>query len=98
MGGRNTARFEKTLRRHGFSIGRSQFAQKRGTMIKISFAGVWVHDQDEALAFYTEKLGWELRADVTLPELGGYRWLTVGPPNQPEISVLLNAIPGPPVV
>jgi catechol 2,3-dioxygenase-like lactoylglutathione lyase family enzyme len=67
-------------------------------MIKISFAGVWVHDQDDALAFYTEKLGWELRADVTLPELGGYRWLTVGPPNQPEISVLLNAIPGPPVV
>ena len=67
-------------------------------MIKISFAGIWVHDQDEALAFYTEKLGWELRADVTLPELGGYRWLTVGPPNQPEVSVLLNAVPGPPVV
>jgi catechol 2,3-dioxygenase-like lactoylglutathione lyase family enzyme len=67
-------------------------------MIKISFAGVWVHDQDEALAFYTEKLGWEVRADVTLPELGNYRWLTVGPPNQPDISVLLNAIPGPPVL
>ena len=57
-------------------------------MIKISFAGVWVHDQDEALAFYTEKLGWELRADVTLPELGGYRWLTVGPPDQPDVSLL----------
>ena len=67
-------------------------------MIKISFAGVWVHDQDEALAFYTEKLGWEVRADVTLPELGNYRWLTVGPPAQPDVSVLLNAIPGPPVV
>jgi catechol 2,3-dioxygenase-like lactoylglutathione lyase family enzyme len=67
-------------------------------MIKISFAGVWVHDQDEALAFYTEKLGWELRADVTLPELGGYRWLTVGPPSQPDVSVLLNAVPAPPVV
>jgi catechol 2,3-dioxygenase-like lactoylglutathione lyase family enzyme len=66
-------------------------------MIRIAFAGVWVHDQDEALAFYTEKLGWELRADVTLPEFN-YRWLTVGPPNQPEISVLLNAIPGPPVL
>jgi len=59
---------------------------------------VWVHDQDEALAFYTEKLGWELRADVTLPEFGNYRWLTVGPPNQPDVSVLLNAIPGPPVM
>ena len=67
-------------------------------MIKISFAGVWVHDQEEALAFYTEKLGWEVRADVTLPELGNYRWLTVGPPDQPDISVLLNAIPGPPVL
>jgi catechol 2,3-dioxygenase-like lactoylglutathione lyase family enzyme len=67
-------------------------------MIKISFAGVWVHDQDEALAFYTEKLGWEVRADVTLPELGNYRWLTVGPPAQEDVSVLLNAIPGPPVV
>ena len=67
-------------------------------MIKIAFAGVWVHDQDEALAFYTDKLGWELRADVALPELGNYRWLTVGPPNQPDLSVLLNAIPGPPVM
>jgi catechol 2,3-dioxygenase-like lactoylglutathione lyase family enzyme len=67
-------------------------------MIRIAFAGVWVHDQDEALAFYTEKLGWEVRADVTLPELGGYRWLTVAPPGQPDISVVLNAVPGPPVM
>src|SRR4029077_17883913 len=67
-------------------------------MIKIGFSGVRVHHQHEALAFYTEKLGWELRADVTLTELGGYRWLTVGPPGQTEISVLLNAIPGPPVL
>jgi catechol 2,3-dioxygenase-like lactoylglutathione lyase family enzyme len=67
-------------------------------MIKIGFAGVWVHDQDEALRFYTGKLGWELRADVTLPELGGYRWLTVGPPGQTDVSLLLNAIPGPPVL
>jgi catechol 2,3-dioxygenase-like lactoylglutathione lyase family enzyme len=67
-------------------------------MINIAFAGVWVQDQDEALAFYTEKLGWELRADVTLPELGNYRWLTVGPPGQPDVSVVLNAVPGPPVM
>ena len=67
-------------------------------MINIAYSGVWVHDQDEALAFYTENLGWELRADVTLPEFGNYRWLTVGPPNQPDVSVLLNAIPGPPVM
>jgi len=67
-------------------------------MIKIAFAGVWVHDQDEALAFYTEKLGWEVRADVTVPELGNYRWLTVGPVGQPDVSVVLNAVPGPPVM
>jgi len=67
-------------------------------MINIAFAGVWVQDQDEALAFYTEKLGWELRADVTVPELGNYRWLTVGPPGQPDVSVVLNAVPGPPVM
>jgi predicted enzyme related to lactoylglutathione lyase len=67
-------------------------------MIKIAFAGVWVHDQDEALAFYTEKLGWEVRADVTVAELGNFRWLTVGPAGQPEVAVVLNAVPGPPVM
>ena len=66
-------------------------------MMRISFAGVWVHDQDEALAFYTEKLGLELRDDVTVPEMGNFRWLTVGPVGQPDIAVVLMAIPGPPV-
>ena len=67
-------------------------------MIKIGTAQLWVHDQDEALAFYTQKLGWELRADVTLPEMGDFRWLTVGPASQPDIAVVLMAIPGPPVM
>jgi uncharacterized glyoxalase superfamily protein PhnB len=67
-------------------------------MIKISTAQLWVHDQDEALAFYTQKLGWEVRSDVTLPEMGDFRWLTVGPTNQPDIAVVLMAIPGPPVM
>jgi predicted enzyme related to lactoylglutathione lyase len=58
---------------------------------------VWVHDQDEALAFYTEKLGLELRDDVTVPELGNFRWLTVGVPGQPDVAVTLMAVPGPPV-
>jgi uncharacterized glyoxalase superfamily protein PhnB len=57
-----------------------------------------VHDQDEALAFYTDKLGWEVRSDVTVPELGNFRWLTVGPPAQADIAVVLMAIPGPPVM
>ena len=40
----------------------------------------------------------ELRHDVTLPEMGNFRWLTVGPPNQPDIAIVLMAIPGPPVM
>jgi predicted enzyme related to lactoylglutathione lyase len=67
-------------------------------MIKISTAQLWVHDQDEALAFYTQKLGMEVRSDVTLPEMGDFRWLTVSPPSQPDMAIVLMAIPGPPVM
>jgi uncharacterized glyoxalase superfamily protein PhnB len=67
-------------------------------MIKIATAQVWVHDQEEALAFYTQKLGFEVRTDATLPEMGNFRWLTVGPPGQPEVDIVLMAIPGPPVM
>ncbi len=67
-------------------------------MIKIANAQLWVHDQDEALAFYTQKLGFEVRADVTLPEMGNFRWLTVRPAGQDEVSIVLMAIPGPPVM
>ena len=58
---------------------------------------VWVHDQDEALAFYTEKLGLELREDATVPEMGNFRWLSVGVPGQDDVSIVLMAVPGPPV-
>jgi len=67
-------------------------------MIRINYALLWVHDQDEALAFYTNKLGWEVRADVTVAEMGNYRWLTVGPAGQPDVAIVLNAIPCPPVI
>lgn len=63
----------------------------------LSYVNVWVHDQDEALAFYTEKLGFELREDVTVPELGNFRWLTVGVPGQAEVALTLMPVPGPPV-
>jgi catechol 2,3-dioxygenase-like lactoylglutathione lyase family enzyme len=66
-------------------------------MLKIANAQLWVHDQDAAHDYYTQKLGFEVRADVTLPELGDFRWLTVGPVGQPDVSVALMAIPGPPV-
>jgi predicted enzyme related to lactoylglutathione lyase len=67
-------------------------------MIRIANAQLWVHDQDEALAFYTQKLGWEVRTDVTVNELGNFRWLTVGPAAQPDVAVVLMAIPGPPIM
>ena len=67
-------------------------------MIRIANAQLWVHDQDEALAFYTEKLGFEGRSDATLPELGDFRWLTVSPAEQPDFAIVLMAIPGPPVM
>jgi catechol 2,3-dioxygenase-like lactoylglutathione lyase family enzyme len=65
-------------------------------LTKLTQVQVWVEDQDEALAFYTEKLGLELRDDVTVPEMGNFRWLTVGVPGQ-DVSIVLMAIPGPPV-
>jgi uncharacterized glyoxalase superfamily protein PhnB len=67
-------------------------------MFKISTSQLWVHDQEEALAFYTQKLGMEVRIDVTLAEMGNFRWLTVGPVGQPDIDIVLMAIPGPPVM
>ena len=67
-------------------------------MIKIANAHLWVNDQDEALEFYTQKLGMEVRIDVTMPELGNFRWLTVGPAGQPDVSIVLMGIPGPPVM
>jgi catechol 2,3-dioxygenase-like lactoylglutathione lyase family enzyme len=66
--------------------------------MKIANAQLWVHDQDEALAFYTEKLGMEVRTDVTMAEMGDFRWLTVSPPGQEDVAIVLMAIPGPPVM
>lgn len=64
----------------------------------VANAQLWVHDQNEALDFYVGQLGWEVRNDVTMPELGDFRWLTVSPAGQPDFSVVLMAIPGPPVM
>ena len=64
-------------------------------MLKIASAHLWVHDQDVALKYWTEKVGMEVRQDVSLPGLH-FRWLTVGPPGQDDVSIVLMAIPGPP--
>jgi uncharacterized glyoxalase superfamily protein PhnB len=66
--------------------------------MKIANAQIWVHDQEEALKFWTEKVGFEVRSDVTMPEMGDFRWLAVSPPGQEDVSVVLMAIPGEPVM
>lgn len=67
-------------------------------MIRIASTQLWVHDQDEALRFYTEKVGMEVRSDVTVPEMGNFRWLAVSPAGQPDVTVVLMAIPGAPLM
>ena len=62
-------------------------------MLRISTVNLWVHDQDAALEFWTVKVGFELRSDATFPELGAFRWLTVGPPGQPDVELVLMAVP-----
>ena len=61
---------------------------------KYSHTPVWVLDQDSAKRFYTEKLGFEVRTDMSID---GLRWLTVGPKGQPDFELIL-ANPSPPMV
>lgn len=61
---------------------------------KVSLVSVWVLDQDAALSFYTDVLGFEVREDIRLAE--DFRWLTVGHPSQPELQLHLTT-PGPPL-
>ena len=72
-------------------------ARNVGPMLKIASAHLWVHDQEVALKYWTDKVGMEVRQDVTLPEMG-FRWLTVGPPGQDDVSIVLMAVPGPPAM
>jgi len=67
-------------------------------MITVGNAQLWVHDQEAALDFYVHKVGFEVRMDATLAELGNFRWLTVGPASQPDFGIVLMAIPGPPMM
>lgn len=67
-------------------------------MFTIANAQLFVHDQDVALRFWTEQVGMEVRADISLPEMGNFRWLTVGPVGQPEIGIVLMPFPQPPMV
>ena len=60
----------------------------------IAVVGLYLRDQDEALAFYVEKLGFRVHTDV---KNGDYRWLTVQHPEQPSFQLGL-VTPGPPVL
>ena len=62
--------------------------------MRIPIVTVRVLDQQEAFDFYTEKLGFIPREDM---DLGAMRWLTVSPPDQPEIEILLERL-GPPMI
>jgi predicted enzyme related to lactoylglutathione lyase len=66
-------------------------------MIKIANTQFWVHDQDEALQFYTKTLGWEVRADVTM-EAWSFRWLCVAPASTDGAGLVLMPVPGPPML
>lgn len=60
----------------------------------VSHTTVYVLDQDSAKAFYTEKLGFEVRVDIAMGEVfegagAGFRWLTVGPKGQPDFQLIL---------
>lgn len=56
---------------------------------RMSHTTVYVLNQDEALEFYTNKLGFEVRTDA---RMGDFRWLTVGPKEQPELEIVLMEI------
>lgn len=60
----------------------------------VEVAGIYVRDQDEALAFYVDKLGFRVHTDV---RNGNYRWLTVQHPDQPLFQLGLFT-PGPPML
>jgi catechol 2,3-dioxygenase-like lactoylglutathione lyase family enzyme len=68
------------------------------TTVRVANAQLWVHDQEEALDFWTNKVGFEVRSDISMPELGDFRWLAVGAPGQEDFAIALLAIPGAPVM
>lgn len=57
---------------------------------KMSYTAIFVLDQDQALDFYVNKLGFELKMDDTLPN--GFRWLTVSPKGQSDLQIILMKV------
>lgn len=67
-------------------------------MKSIASTQLWVRDQDEAVEFWTSKVGFEIKVDATLPEMGGFRWVTVGPVGDSGTTIVLMGIPGEPMI
>lgn len=65
--------------------------------MRTAYSQLWVHDQDIAIDFFTKKLGFEIDDDVTIAEMGNFRWITVKRPDE-DTGISLMAIPGPPIV
>jgi uncharacterized glyoxalase superfamily protein PhnB len=66
--------------------------------MQLSTTQVWVRDQDEAVTFWTDQVGFEIKEDVTLPEMNNFRWVSVGPRGQEGTSIVLMEVPGQPVM
>ena len=57
-----------------------------------SHSTIYVIDQDEALEFYRDTLGFEVRTDLPMTEEGSIRWLTLSPKGQPDLEIILAPI------
>ncbi len=80
---------EKSLMGNTFDI-----RQERLMIQRLSHVSIYVLDQESALHFYRDKLGFTVKTDAKMD--GGFRWLTVSPPGQPDLEIILMAIqPGP---
>ena len=66
--------------------------------MRLATTQIWVRDQDEAVAFWIDQVGFEVKEDITVPELGFFRWVTVGPKDVDGTAIVLMAIPGEPVM
>ena len=61
---------------------------------RLSHVSIFVLDQDAAYDFYVDKLGFQVRMDAKMDN--GFRWLTLNPPAQPDLQVvLMPTLPGP---
>lgn len=60
--------------------------------MRIATTQLWVHDQEAAVSFWVDKVGMEIREDVTVPEMGGFRWLTVGVRGQDAPAIVLMSV------